>query len=107
MIIHKDQIVFREKFLQTEKGRMMQTENDNFKKLKIDIEKNGILNPLICTEKDGKYRLCIGQRRFIAGCILGIKEYDIEIVPNEDVLTLKTEIKKYKKIHKNGSPLAI
>ena len=107
MIIHKDQIVFRQKFLQTEKGRMMQTENDNFKKLKIDIEKNGILNPLICTEKNNIYKLCIGSRRFIAGLILGIKEYDIEIVPNDDVLTLKTAIKKYIKIHKNGSPLAI
>ena len=49
----------------------------------------------------------MGSRRFIAGLILGIKEYDIEIVPNEDVLTLKTAVKKYKKIHKNGSPLAI
>ena len=55
MIVHKDQIVFREKHLQTEEGRMSQTDNKKWKKLKIDIEKNGIINPLICTEKDGKY----------------------------------------------------
>ena len=107
MIVHKDKIVFRNKNMQTEKGRMMQTENENWKKLKEDIEKNGILNPLICTEKNNIYKLCIGSRRFIAGLILGIKEYDIEIVPNDDVLTLKTAIKKYKKVHKNGAPLAI
>ena len=107
MIIHKDQIVFREKHLQTEKGRMMQTENENWKKLKKDIEKNGIINPLICTEKDGKYRLCIGMRRFIAGCLLGIEKYNIEIVADEEVKTLISATKKYQRIYKDGTYLAI
>ena len=40
MIVHKDQIIFREKHLQTEQGRMLQTRNEKWKKLKIDIEKN-------------------------------------------------------------------
>ena len=106
MIVHKNQIVFRHAHLDTEEGRMSQTENDNFKKLKIDIEKNGILNPLICTEKDGKYRLCIGQRRFIAGCLLGIEEYKIKIVDNEEVNTLLNPCKEYIKFHKNGTSLA-
>jgi hypothetical protein len=105
--VHKDQIVFREKHLHTEEGRMRQTKNDNWKKLKTDIEKNGIINPLICTEKDGKYRLCIGMRRFIAGLILGIEEYNIEIVPDEEVKTLLDACKKYQRIHKDGNPLAI
>ena len=103
MIVHKDQIVFREKHLQTEEGRMSQTSNKKWKKLKIDIEKNGIINPLICTEKDGKYRLCIGMRRFIAGCILGIKEYEIKVVPDEEVETLLSAISKYKTKHKDGT----
>ena len=107
MIIHKDQIVFREKHLQTEKGRMMQTENENWKKLKKDIEKNGIINPLICTEKEGKYRLCMGMRRFIAGCLLGIEKYNIEIVADEEVKTLKDATKKYQTVYKDGTYLAI
>jgi len=106
MIVHKNQIVFREDHLQTEKGRMLQTRNEKWKKLKIDIEKNGIINPLICTEKKGKYRLCMGMRRFIAGCILGIKEYEIEVVPNEEVDTLINATKKYKTKHKNGTNLS-
>jgi len=106
MIVHKNQIVFRHAHLDTEEGKMSQTENDNFKKLKIDIEKNGILNPLICTEKDGKYRLCIGQRRFIAGCLLGIEEYKIKIVDNEEVDTLLNPCEEYIKFHKNGTSLA-
>jgi ParB-like chromosome segregation protein Spo0J len=106
MIVHKDQIVFRDTHLQTEQGRMRQTRNERWKKLKIDIEKNGIINPLICTEKDGKYRLCMGIRRFIAGCILGIKEYEIEVVSNEEVDTLINATKKYKTKHKDGTDIS-
>jgi len=106
MIVHKDQIVFREDHLKTEEGRMSQTKNERWKKLKIDIEKNGIINPLICTEKEGKYRLCMGMRRFIAGCILGIENYEIEIVPNEEVDTLINPTKKYKTKHKDGTDIS-
>jgi len=107
MIVHKDQIVFREDHLKTEKGRLSQTKNENWKKLKADIEKNGIINPLICTEKNGKYRLCMGMRRFIAGCILGIEEYEIEIVPDEEVDTLMNATSKYITKHKDGTELAL
>ena len=107
MIVHKDQIVFRETHLQTEEGKMSQTENETWKKLKIDIEKNGIINPLICTEKDGKYRLCIGMRRFIAGCILGIEEYKIKIVPNEEVDTLINATSIYQIKHKDGTSISL
>jgi len=107
MMIHKDQIVFREKHLQTEEGRMRQTRNQRWKKLKIDIEKNGIINPLICTEKDGKYRLCMGMRRFIAGCLLGIENYKIEIVPDEEVDTLINATSKYQKKHENGTDISL
>ena len=107
MIVHKDQIVFREKHLQTEEGRMLQIRNERWKKLKIDIEKNGIINPLICTEKDGKYRLCMGMRRFIAGCLLGIENYKIEIVPDEEVDTLMNATSKYQKKHEDGTNISL
>jgi len=106
MIVHKDKIVFRESYLQTEKGRMSQTGNERWKKLKIDIEKNGIINPLICTEKNGKYRLCIGMRRFIAGCLLGIENYKIKIVPDEEVDTIMNAITNYKIKHKDGTDVS-
>jgi len=106
MIVHKDQIVFREPYLQTEESRMSQTDNERWKKLKIDIEKNGIINPLICTEKHGKYRLCMGMRRFIAGCLLGIENYKIKIVPNEEVDTLMNAITNYKTKHKDGTDVS-
>ena len=106
-VIYKDKIVFREKYLQTEEGRMSQTTNERWKKLRDDIKKNGIINPLICTEKDGKYRLCMGMRRFIAGCLLGIEEYEIEIVPDEEVATLMNATSKYKTKHEDGTDLCL
>ena len=106
MRVHKDQIVFREDHLKTEEGRMLQTRNEKWKKLKIDIEKNGIINPLICTEKDGKYRLCMGMRRFIAGCLLGIENYKIKIVPNEEIDTLMNATTNYKTKHEDGTDVS-
>ncbi len=41
----------------------------------------------------------MGMRRFIAGCILGIDEYEIEIVPDEEVDTLMNATKKYQTKH--------
>ena len=106
MRVQKNQIVFRDAHLQTEQGRMLQTRNEKWKKLKKDIEKNGIINPLICTEKDGKYRLCMGMRRFIAGCLLGIEHYEIQVVPNEEPDTLVNPTKKYKTKHKDGTDVS-
>jgi ParB-like chromosome segregation protein Spo0J len=107
MKVHKDKIIFREKFLNTEEGKMKQTENESWKKLKEDINNNGIINPLICTEKDGKYRLCIGMRRFIAGLILGIEEYEIEVVSDEEVKTLRNATAKYQTKHKDGTDITL
>ena len=107
MKVHKDKIIFREKFLNTEEGKTKQTENENWKKLKEDIKNNGIINPLICIEKDGKYRLCIGMRRFIAGLMLGIEEYKVELVSDEEVKTLRNAKAKYQTKHKNGKDIAL
>ena len=107
MIVHKDKIVFREDHLKTEEGRMSQTENPRWQALKKDIKKNGIINPLICTKDGDKYRLCMGMRRFIAGCILGINEYKIEIVQDEEPKTLLHATSKYQTKHKDGTDIAL
>ena len=71
------------------------------------MKKNGIINPLICTKDGDKYRLCIGMRRFIAGCILGIDEYEIEVVADEEVETLLSPKTKYQTKHKDGTDIAL
>jgi hypothetical protein len=49
----------------------------------------------------------MGMRRFIAGCILGIEEYEIQIVPDEEVDTLMNATSKYQTKHKDGTEIAL
>ena len=107
MKIHKDKIIFRDLHLRSKEGQKLQTKNKKWQELKKDIEKNGIINPLICVKKDDKYILCMGIRRFIAGLALGIEEYEIEIVPNDEVETLLNATVKYKTKHENGEDLSL
>ena len=49
----------------------------------------------------------MGMRRFIAGCLLGIENYKIEIVPDEEVDTLMNATSKYQKKHENGTDISL
>ena len=96
MLVHKDKIMFRNcnKFLNTQKGRDKQKNNEGYQALKKDIVKQGIVNPLLCIEEDGMYKVCIGMRRFIVGEELGMTEFNIKVLPNDEIPLLKEEIKK-------------
>ena len=48
----------------------------------------------------------MGMRRFIAGCLLGIENYEIEIVSDEEVDTLVNATKKYQTKHKDGTDVS-
>ena len=94
--IHRDKITFREKHLRTKKGRNAQKSGEYYQQIKKSIEKYGIINPLICIQDGDMYKICLGMKRFIIGCDLGIQEFDIKVVPSEDVELLKEENLKYK-----------
>ena len=98
MIVHKDKIVFRNcnKFLNTEKGRKAQTKNDGYKKLRNDIKEKGIINPILCIKENDIYKICIGMRRFIVGLELGIKEFEVKVLPNDSVDLLVKEKQQYR-----------
>tara|TARA_R110000824_G_scaffold125576_2_gene284767 strand:+ start:216 stop:527 length:312 start_codon:yes stop_codon:yes gene_type:complete len=96
MIVPKDKIMFRKcnHDLNTQKGRDMQKDNPGYQALKKDIAKQGMLNPLLCIQEDEMYKICIGMRRFIIGEELGMTEFNVKVLPNDDILLLKEEIKK-------------
>ena len=96
MIVPKEKIMFREKnnFLNSKVGRDKQKENEGYQALKKDIAKKGMINPLLCIEEDGMYKVCIGMRRFIAGEELGMTEFNVKVLPNDDIPLLQKEIKK-------------
>lgn len=93
--VHKDKITFRKAHLRTEKGREAQKHGDYYKQIKISMEKHGMLNPLICVQDGDMYKICLGMKRFIIGCDLGMQEFEIKVVPNDNVELLKEENLKY------------
>ena len=98
MLIHKDKMMFRNcnKFLNTEKGKDAQKDNDGYRKLKNDIKEKGIINPILCIEENNMYKICIGMRRFIAGLDLGMTEFEVKVLPNDDIPLLQKEKQQYR-----------
>jgi|TARA_B110000971_G_scaffold207190_1_gene231168 ParB-like chromosome segregation protein Spo0J len=98
MLIHKDKMMFRNcnKFLNTEKGKEAQKDNDGYRKLKNDIKEKGIINPILCIEENNMYKICIGMRRFIAGLDLGMTEFEVKVLPNDDIPLLQKEKQQYR-----------
>ena len=96
MIVPKEKIMFRKKnnFLNSKVGRDKQKENEGYQALKKDIAKQGMINPLLCIEENKMYKICIGMRRFIAGEELGMTEFNVKVLPNDEIPLLKEEIKK-------------
>ena len=98
MLIHKDKMMFRDcnKFLNTEKGKDAQKDNDRYRKLKNDIKEKGIINPILCIEENNMYKICIGMRRFIAGLDLGMTEFEVKVLPNDTQDLLVKEKQQYR-----------
>ena len=98
MLIHKDKMMFRDcnKFLNTEKGKEAQKDNDGYRKLKNDIKEKGIINPILCIEENNMYKICIGMRRFIAGLDLGMTEFEVKVLPNDTQDLLVKEKQQYR-----------
>ena len=98
MLIDKDKMMFRDcnKFLNTEKGKEAQKDNDGYRKLKNDIKEKGIINPILCIKENNMYKICIGMRRFIAGLDLGMTEFEVKVLPNDDIPLLQKEKQQYR-----------
>ena len=98
MLVHKDKMMFRDcnKFLNTEKGKDAQKDNDGYKKLRDNIGEKGMINPILCIEEDNMYKICIGMRRFIAGLELGMTEFNVKVLPNDSKELLIKEKQQYR-----------
>ena len=98
MIIHKDKMMFRDcnKFLNTSAGQENQRHSDSYKKLRDDIGEKGMINPILCIEENNMYKICIGMRRYIAGLELGMEEFEVKVLPNDDIPLLTKEKQQYR-----------
>jgi ParB-like chromosome segregation protein Spo0J len=98
MLVHKNKMMFRDcnKFLNTEKGKDAQKDNDGYKKLRDNIGEKGMIIPILCIEEDNMYKICIGMRRFIAGLELGMTEFEVKVLPNDTRDLLVKEKQQYR-----------
>ena len=75
-----------------------------YRNVLTSIRKNGLINPLtVVTDRD-RYKVCIGNNRYLACKELGVKEVDIVIAKSESVEDLKECYKEYQKVFKDDSP---
>ena len=79
-----------------EQNPVNQKKCELYKSVLNSFKKIGQVNPLICVEDRDKYKVCVGNNRFLAGCELGFKEFDIVVVPDESIDRLKKIIGGYK-----------
>ena len=60
-----------------------QKESPFYQKVRDSMKKRGMVNPLLCIQKDDRYAICIGNNRYLAGLELGYKEMPVKIVTSE------------------------
>ena len=97
MKVTKEKLFLRNKNLEQNPSSQKQT--DLYKKVKDHIKKTGfIVNPLLVVEDEKKYKVVYGNNRYLAGVELGLKEFPIEVLKNDDPITIKAVAKKYKEV---------
>ena len=68
---------------QLQKNPSHQTESPFYQKVRDSIKKRGMINPLLCVQEGERYKICIGNNRYLAAHELGIKEVPIKIITSE------------------------
>ena len=60
-----------------------QKESPFYKKVRDSMKKKGMVNPLLCIQEGERYKICIGNNRYLAGLELGYKEMPVKVVTSE------------------------
>lgn len=84
IIVPKEKINFRRPNMRTKAGQDSMKEGEYYKRIKHSIETNGLINPLVCVKEGDEYIICLGNKRFIIGCDLGISSFPIIVAESED-----------------------
>ena len=96
----KEKLYLRNQHLEQNPSNQRQT--DFYKKVKNHIMKTGfIINPLLVVEDGDRYKVVYGNNRYLSGLELGLKEFPIQVLKNDEVDTIKNAAKSYKEINLN------
>ena len=98
MKVPKEKLYLRNQNL--EQNPSNQKQSPIFKKVRDHIKKTGhIINPLLVVADGDRYKVLYGNNRYLAGIELGFTEFPIQILPNDEVPTIREAAKSYKEIN--------
>ena len=81
MMVPLEKLFLRNQKLQ--KNPNTQRESPFYKKVRDSMKKKGMVNPLLCVQEGERYKICIGNNRYLAGLELGYKEMPVKVVTSE------------------------
>ena len=81
MMVPIEKLFLRNQKLQ--KNPKGQKRSPFYKKVRDSMKKRGMVNPLLCIQEGERYKICIGNNRYLAGLELGYKEMPVKIVTSE------------------------
>tara|TARA_R110000803_G_scaffold32983_1_gene72337 strand:+ start:2268 stop:2435 length:168 start_codon:yes stop_codon:yes gene_type:complete len=53
---------------------------------------------LLVIKQEDRYKVVYGNNRYLAGLELGFKEFDVEVLQNDNIFTIKEAAEKYKEV---------
>ena len=60
-----------------------QKESPFYKKVRDSMKKKGMINPLLCIKEGERYKICVGNNRYLAALELNYKEMPVKVVTSE------------------------
>jgi len=94
----KEKLYLRNQSLEQNPSNQKQTEL--YKKVRDHIKKTGfIINPLLVVKDGDRYKVVYGNNRFLAGVELGLKEFSVEILKDDEVKTIRKGAETYQEIN--------
>ena len=75
-----------------------------YKKVRDSMKKKGMVNPLLCIQEGERYKICIGNNRYLAGLELGHKEMPVKIISSEVPQDLMAATEDYIPTEAEGYP---
>ena len=97
MKVKKEKLYLRN--LDLEQNPSNHKKTDLYKSVRDHINKTGfIINPLLVVEDGDRYKVVYGNNRYLAGLELGLKEFPIKILKNEEVPTIREAAKSYEEV---------
>jgi len=96
--VKREQLFLRNQILEQNPSNQKQT--NLYKKVRDHIKKTGfIINPLLVVKDKNNYKVVHGNNRYLAGVELGLKEFPVEVLEDDEVKTIRKAAETYQEVN--------